>query len=75
MLVYADIREIKQDVKALMTQSSIDKTRIDNLERMVYKNASIVSLELPNPPDKDSKPLKYEMVAILPDNRLTPKTK
>jgi hypothetical protein len=70
MLVYADIREIKQDVKALMTQSSID-----NLERMVYKNASIVSLELPNPPDKDSKPLKYEMVAILPDNRLTPKTK
>jgi hypothetical protein len=35
-MLWNDIREIKTDVKALMAQSNIDKTRIDNLERSVY---------------------------------------
>lgn len=35
-----DLAEVKADVKALMVQSSVDKTRIDNLERQVFKTAS-----------------------------------
>lgn len=72
MIVWNDIREIKADVKALMAQSAIDKTRIDNLERLVYKSAP-VSYQSPFPPDKDAKPLRHEMVAILPENNTNPK--
>lgn len=66
MMIWNDVNEIKQDVKALMAQSNIDKTRIDNLERIIYKNR-IVGLSIPNPPDKPIAPLRYELVAILPD--------
>ena len=31
LLIWSDVNEIKGDVKALMAQSNIDKTRIDNL--------------------------------------------
>ena len=34
--IWQDIREIKTDVKVLMAQSNVDKTRIDNLERQVF---------------------------------------
>lgn len=36
MLLYQEIKEIKSDVKALLAQSNIDKTRIDNLERYIF---------------------------------------
>lgn len=72
MIVWNDIREIKADVKALMAQSAIDKTRIDNLERLIYKNDAL-TYQLPFPPNKESKPLRHEMVAILPDNNTNPK--
>lgn len=39
--IWQDIKEIKSDVKALMQQSSIDKTRIDNLERQVFSKSSV----------------------------------
>lgn len=42
--VWQDIKEIKKDVKALMAQSNIDKTRIDNLERIVYQLNTSTSL-------------------------------
>lgn len=42
--VWQDIKEIKRDVKALMAQSNIDKTRIDNLERVVYQLHTSTSL-------------------------------
>lgn len=32
-IIWNDVKEIKNDVKALMAQSNIDKTRIDNLEK------------------------------------------
>jgi hypothetical protein len=35
-IIWQDVREIKSDIKALMAQTNIDKTRIDNLERSVY---------------------------------------
>lgn len=36
-MIWYDVTEIKQDVKALMAQSNIDKTRIDNLEKQIDK--------------------------------------
>lgn len=71
IIVWNDIREIKSDVKALMSQSAADKIRIDNLEREVFK--ATVSFHTPIPPDKDVVPPRNELVAILPDNKLTPK--
>jgi hypothetical protein len=35
-MILTDVSEIKKDVKQLMAQSNIDKTRIDNLERQVF---------------------------------------
>lgn len=37
-LIWRDVVEMKSDIKALLAQSNIDKTRIDNLERIFYKN-------------------------------------
>lgn len=43
-----DLELVKQDVKTLLAQSNIDKTRIDNLERQVYgKLTSGVPVKLP----------------------------
>ena len=72
MMIWNDVTEIKKDVKALMLQSSVDKTRIDNLEREVYKKST--TYKSPFPPGEYPKgTLKAEMVAILRDNDLTPK--
>lgn len=35
-----DLELVKQDVKTLLAQSNIDKTRIDNLEREVYDKST-----------------------------------
>jgi hypothetical protein len=37
LMIWHDVNEVKADVKALMAQSNVDKTRIDNLERNVFK--------------------------------------
>lgn len=62
-----DLAEVKADVKALMVQSSVDKTRIDNLEREVYehrgKTASFPIQDIP----------KANAYAVLADNKLTKK--
>jgi hypothetical protein len=50
MMIWNDVSTIKADVKALMAQSNIDKTRIDNLERNVYKTATnipVIPMEEP----------------------------
>ncbi len=44
MMIWNDVSEIKADVKALMAQSNIDKTRIDNLERNVFKTQASAPL-------------------------------
>jgi hypothetical protein len=46
-IIWNDVQEIKSDVKALMAQSNIDKTRIDNLERNVYKTVTNHSDQVP----------------------------
>lgn len=63
LLIWNDVNEIKADVKALMAQSNIDKTRIDNLERQMFKAAS-----LPVVPTKEI-PQYQEVVAVLPDDK------
>lgn len=63
LLIWNDVNEIKSDVKALMARSNIDKTRIDNLERVVYKTSSSYPTQLP--------PVSTvrEVVGILPNNK------
>ena len=63
LLIWSDVNEIKGDVKALMAQSNIDKTRIDNLERVVYKTTA-------SSPTIPSIPLVFKDVAVLPNNKL-----
>jgi hypothetical protein len=46
-IIWNDVQEIKSDVKVLMAQSNIDKTRIDNLERNVYKTVTNHSDQVP----------------------------
>lgn len=65
MMIWNDVNEIKSDVKALMAQSNIDKTRIDNLERIIYKKTASLPFDLPN------RELEMETYAILPNNRKT----
>jgi hypothetical protein len=63
MMIWNDVNEIKADVKALMAQSNIDKTRIDNLERIVYKKEASV------PSNRPSREVVFESFAILPNSR------
>jgi hypothetical protein len=65
MMIWNDVSTIKADVKALMAQSNIDKTRIDNLERIIYKKTASIPVDLPN------RELEMETYAILPNNRKT----
>jgi hypothetical protein len=44
IMIWNDVNEIKSDVKALMAQSNVDKTRIDNLERSIFKTQSSAPL-------------------------------
>jgi hypothetical protein len=63
LLIWNDVNEIKADVKLLMAQSNIDKTRIDNLERQLFKSASAPIAPTPEVPEYQ------QVVAVLPDNK------
>lgn len=41
LIVYNDISEMKKDIKMLLAQSNIDKTKIENLERALYNNRKV----------------------------------
>jgi hypothetical protein len=62
MMIWNDVNEIKADVKALIAQTNIDKTRIDNLEREVYKTSRYDS---PFPFDNPPKETNLQPVAII----------
>jgi hypothetical protein len=62
--IKSDLSEVKSDVKALMAQSNVDKTRIDNLERQIFKTSTA------NFPIKDELP-KANQYAILTKTKLT----
>ena len=59
IMIWHDISEMKADIKQLIVQSNVDKTRIDNLEREVYKTG----LRVPTPPSK--LPLQVDMCQVL----------
>lgn len=61
MMIWNDVSEIKADVKALMAQSNIDKTRIDNLERQVFRTTTSYPTQLP------VAPIVAEHLAVLPE--------
>ena len=64
VIIWHDVNEMKTDIKQLIVQSNVDKTRIDNLEREVYKTG----VRTPTPPSK--LPLQVDMrqvVAIKPE--------
>jgi len=61
-IIWNDVKEIKGDVKSLMAQSNIDKTRIDNLERNVYKTVT-------NHPDENPIMILARFEGILPKNK------
>lgn len=63
-IIWNDVQEIKGDVKSLMARSNIDKTRIDNLERLVFK-ASPTS----NVPDRNKEAKCATLFAIMPNNK------
>ncbi|MGI9142423.1 MAG: hypothetical protein ACR2IJ_04465 [Fluviibacter sp.] len=63
LLIWNDVNEIKADVKLLMAQSNIDKTRIDNLERQMFKAASAPIAPTPQVP------VYQDVVAVLPDDK------
>lgn len=67
LLIWNDVNEIKADVKSLMAQSNIDKTRIDNLERQVYKSSLV---NYPLVPFKQKEP-RVNQYAILTNTKLT----
>jgi hypothetical protein len=64
LLIWNDVNEIKADVKLLMAQSNVDKTRIDNIEREMFKTSSV-------PLGPSNQRVEYEqLVAVLPDNKI-----
>lgn len=66
MMIWNDVNEIKSDVKALMAQSNIDKTRIDNLERAVYGIHQKGSSKANYPENGRFPNASYNMIAIIP---------
>lgn len=65
--IKSDIADVKADIKVLMAQSNVDKTRIDNIERQLYKPSTT---NLPAAPAKDEAP-KANHYAILTKNKLS----
>ena len=67
-IIWQDVREIKSDIKALMAQTNIDKTRIDNLERTVY-GVGVLDINknsIPDTPTESSS--KPDLFYIRPEN-------
>jgi len=67
-IIWQDVKEIKADVKELIAQSAIDKTRIDNLERELYGKKSTTAASYPGKDSSDKTYLKvFALVAIRPE--------
>lgn len=70
-IIWQDVQEIKSDTKALLAQSMIDKTRIDNLEREVYGKTKI-SFEIPQRvPEEIPRPVFTEFILVRPEDLTT----
>lgn len=71
--IKTELAAVREDMKILMAQSNIDKTRIDNLERVVYgEKIKTASTDLPKNKESDQ-PEFVKIVAIKPEDRISPK--
>ena len=70
-MLWYDIREIKSDIKLLIAQTNIDKTRIDNLEREVYEYHT--NKPTSSTPDRTESPYK-SLVFLKPEEYYNQKT-
>jgi len=80
-LIWRDMQEMRNDIKALLAQSNVDKTRIDNLERQVdllnekvlLNNTKTASYFVPVDEEDDKKTAFYminkDMAIINPDRK------
>lgn len=64
-IIWNDVQEIKADIKALMAQSNIDKTRIDNLERVIFQGRSNSNI----PSRRDQNDSNVTFLAVMPNNK------
>lgn len=62
-MMWYDIREMRSDVKQLLTETANNKARIENLERSLFNKDSS---SLPEP--LQSKFINFEKLAIIRDN-------
>jgi hypothetical protein len=70
-MMWYDIKDIKTQLHDLNDRTVTNTIKIENMERMFYKQTTFKS---PFPPDEYPKgTLRSEMVAVLRDNDLTPK--
>ena len=66
-IIWQDVKEIKSDTKALLAQSMIDKTRIDNLEREVFGKKAL-NYEMPiKKPNEIPRPKFTELIMVKPE--------
>lgn len=72
-LIWRDVVEMKSDIKSLLAQSNVDKTRIDNLERFLYKNNSSAAVynvsPLEEPDSKQTERLLIDKYFIINESR------
>lgn len=67
-IIWQDVQEIKSDTKALLAQSMIDKTRIDNLEREIFGKTEI-SMEIPQRKREElPRPVFTEFIIVKPED-------
>ena len=71
-LIWKDVTELKDDVKALLAQSNIDKTRIDNIERQLYSKKTVYTIVIGSPynKEKDKETFVYNKEIALVENRI-----
>lgn len=69
-LIWKDVSELKADVKALLAQSNIDKTRIDNIERQVFGSKASITVITKSSSGNDNKDsLIYNKELVIFDNK------
>lgn len=74
-LIWKDVSELKSDVKALLAQSNVDKTRIDNIEREIYgKKVSYSIVRKSSNKKDDQETMVYNKEIAMVDNREKKKT-
>jgi len=69
VIIWQDIKEIKSDIKSLIVQSNIDKTRIDNLERIIYKKTASNTIEKKSSDFPSNRLLVNLYACVLLENR------